>query len=574
MDDSRSRITTLGVVFLLLAGAVVVRLGYLQILRADHFSVLATQSQSRKFEIPAQRGEIFMQDRGEAVPVAMNRKLKTLYADTRYIYDQTRVVRKLKDVLGTDYTQKLSGAEGYTLLEKEVPYETAQKIKQLGLSGIGLSDNYTRVYPEGTLGARLLGFVNQDEEGQYGVEGGLDEALSGTTGFLAAETDAGGIPIPSEENVEKQARDGKDVVLTVDRNIQDLAESALKRGAQETGARSGHAVIMDPNSGRVLAMANYPTYNPNSYQKVTDYQRFRNVTVSQKFEAGSVFKPFTMAAGLDSASVTPEESYYDRGSVQVGEHNITNALGGSEPRTMTEVITNSVNTGAIYVLKQLGEQSKSEKISKTNKQTLHHYFTDRFHLTDATGVKLPGEPSLSMDAPGEVSNVNYANMAFGQGITTTMLRMTSSMSAVINGGTLYKPQVVDFYRKPGQAGGRDVGTQVADDSVVSEKTSEQIRAMMETVVERGGGFGARIDGYRVGGKTGTAQLPHPDGGYYEDKEIGTFIGFAPVADPQYIMMVRMDQPTTPGFAGSVAAGPVFGDIMEQLLRYKGVPPAQ
>jgi cell division protein FtsI (penicillin-binding protein 3) len=574
MDDSRSRITTLGVVFLLLAGAVVVRLGYLQILRADHFSVLATQSQSRKFEIPAQRGEIFMQDRGEAVPVAMNRKLKTLYADTRYIYDQTRVVRKLGDVLGTDYTKKLSAGDGYTLLKEEVPYETAQKIKQLGLSGIGLSDNYTRVYPEGTLGARLLGFVNQDGKGQYGVEGGLDEALSGTTGFLAAETDAGGIPIPSEENVEKQARDGKDVVLTIDRNIQDLAESALKRGAQETGARSGHAVIMDPNSGRVLAMANYPTYNPNSYQKVTDYQRFRNVTVSQKFEAGSVFKPFTMAAGLDSESVTPEESYYDRGSVQVGEHNITNALGGSEPRTMTEVITNSVNTGAIYVLKQLGEQSGSEKISKANKQTLHNYFTDRFHLTEATGVKLPGEPSLSMDTPEEVSNVNYANMAFGQGITTTMLRMTSSMSAVINGGTLYKPQVVDFYREPGQAGGRDVGTQVADDSVVSEKTSEQIRAMMETVVERGGGFGARIDGYRVGGKTGTAQLPHPDGGYYEDKEIGTFIGFAPVEDPQYIMMVRMDQPTTPGFAGSVAAGPVFGDIMEQLLRYKGVPPAQ
>ncbi|PSO43777.1 hypothetical protein BRC20_00090, partial [Candidatus Saccharibacteria bacterium QS_8_54_8] len=455
MDSSRSRITTLGVVFLLLAGAVVVRLGYLQILRADHFSVLATQSQSRKFEIPAQRGEIFMQDRGEATAVAMNRNLKTLYADTRYIYNQTRVVRKLKDIMGTDFTRKLSGADGYTLLKEEVPYETAQKIKQLGLSGIGLSDNYTRVYPEGTLGARLLGFVNQDGEGQYGVEGGLDEALSGTTGFLAAETDAGGIPIPSEENVEKQARDGQDVVLTIDR--------------------------------RVLAMANYPTYNPNTYQEVADYQRFRNVTVSQQFEAGSVFKPFTMAAGLDSGSVTPEESYYDRGFVQVGEHKITNALGGSEPRTMTEVITNSVNTGAIYVLKQLGEQSGSAGISKANKQTLHNYFTDRFHLTDGTGVKLPGEPSLSMDAPGEVSNVNYANMAFGQGITTTMLRMTSSMSAVINGGTLYKPQVVDFYRTPDQEAGRDVSTQVTDDSVVSEKTSQQIRAMMETVVERGGG---------------------------------------------------------------------------------------
>ncbi len=574
MTDSHSRITILGIVLLLLAAAVVLRLGYLQLLRYDHFSVLATQSQSRKFEIPTQRGGIFMQDRGQLVPVAMNRNLKTLYADTRYIYNQSRVVRELENITGTNYAQELSQADGYTVLEKEMQYETAQKVQELGLSGVGLSDNYTRVYPEGVLGAQLLGFVNQDGTGQYGVEGALDDRLSGTTGLLAAETDARGLPIASEENIQRRARDGQDVVLTVDRNVQAFAESALKKGVKETGAQSGHVVIMDPDSGRVSAMANYPTYDPNTYQNVEDYQRFRNVTVSQKFEAGSVFKPFTMAAGLDSGSVTPNESYYDSGSVQVGDYRITNALGGDEPRTMTEVITNSVNTGAVYVLKQLSDESDGSHISAADKRTLYNYFTNRFHLARPTGIAQPGEPTLSMDTPDEVSDVNYANMTFGQGISTTMLRMTSSMSAVINGGTLHAPHLVDFYRSTDEKDARNVSKHVVDDNVVSDKTSQQIRTMMETVVERGGGFGARVDGYRVAGKTGTAQIPHPDGGYYEDKEIGTFIGFAPVEDPEYIMMVRMDQPTIPGFAGSVAAGPVFGDIMKQLLHYKGVPPSQ
>ncbi len=551
------------------------RLGYLQVLRHDYFAVLASQAHSRKFEIPARRGEIFMQNRGETVPVAMNRNLQTLYADTRYVYDTPRIVRELKNITGTDYSEILERTEGYTVLEEEVKRETAKKIKDKQLSGIGLSDNFTRVYPEGVLGAQMIGFVNDDGQGQYGAEEALNDTLAGQPGLLDAETDARGIPIAAEENVQRPSRDGQDAVLTIDRNIQAYAEKALKKGVEETGGESGHVVIMDPNSGEVLAMANYPNYDPNQYEDVQDYQLFRNAATSQQFEPGSGFKVFTMAAGLQSGSITPEETYYDSGSVQVADHRIENAMGGNKTRSMTEIITHSVNTGAVYILKQLGgaDDSDTGSITEADKQTLYDYYVNRFRLTDPTGIEQPGEPDLTMHKPSEVGPVNYANMAFGQGITTTMTRMVASMSAVINGGTLHAPSMVDYYRSTNGTT-RDITPEVIDENVVSEKTSHQVRTMMETVVEEGGGYATRVEGHRIGGKTGTAQMPRPDGGYYNNRDIGTFTGFAPVENPEYIMMVRVDNPQVPGYAGSAAAGPIFGDIIEWLLRYEGVPPTE
>lgn len=569
---STSRITIIGILFCVVGAAIVARLGYLQLIQHEYYAVLASQSHSRKFEISARRGEIFMQDRGETTPVAMNRDLETLYVDTRYVYDKTGVLKELERITGTDYSQQVNEADGYVVLEEKVTRDTSQKIKDAGLSGVGLSDNFTRVYPEGTLGANLLGFVNTDGDGQYGVEEALDATLAGEDGLLSAETDARGIPIASEENVQREPEHGEDVVLTVDRNIQAFAESALEQGVKEADAKSGQAIVMDPDTGEVLAMATYPAYNPNDYQQIDNYERFRNIPVSQQFEPGSGFKVFTMATGLETGSVTPEETYYDHGSVQVGEYRIENAMGGDMTRSMRDVITHSVNTGAVYVLKQLGGSSGSGGITEADKQVLHTYFRDRFHLADRTGIEQPIEPELAMAAPDSASSVKYANMAFGQGISTTMLRMVTSMSAVINDGTLHQPRLVDYYRsRDGEV--RETTPAVVEEEVVSEKTSRQIRSMMETVVEEGGGYGTRIDGYRIGGKTGTAQIPNPNGGYYDDRDIGTFTGFAPLEDPRYIMQVRINEPDVPGFAGSAAAGPVFGDIMEQLLRYGGVPPS-
>lgn len=566
--DNTSRLTIVALVFALLGAVIVLRLGYLQVIQHDYFSVLADASHMRKFEIPAQRGEVYVQDRGEAVPVAMNRNLQTLYADTRYIYDQPRVVKALEEVLGEDYTQQLNEADGYLQLKKEVTYEDAEAIEAYELSGVGFSDNYVRTYPEGELGAQVLGFVNHDGEGQYGIEGSLDDRLSGTPGLFDAQTDSQGMPLATSENIQIEPQHGQDVVLNIDRNIQAFVEKTLADAAQEMGAESAHAVIMDPNSGAVRAMANYPSFNPNEYTEVEDYERFSNQTVSGSFEPGSGFKMFTMATGLETGAVTPGSTFHDTGSVQVADATIRNAGTAPGQKSMNDVIVDSLNTGIVHVLKQLG----GGDINTEAKATLYEFFTGRFQLSTPTGIEQPSEPELNMHQPSAVGPVEYANMAFGQGISTTMVRMSASMAAIVNGGTIWQPQLVDAYRDGERV--EEVNPKVAQENVISSQTAAQLRAMMEGVVEEGGGYGAQLEGYRVGGKTGTAQIASPDGGYLEGRYIGTFTGFAPVEDPEYIMMVRIDEPDVPGYAGSAAAGVVFGDIMDYLLEYAAVPPSQ
>lgn len=569
MTDNAYRIKIVGITFMMLGAAIVLRLGYLQIIRYEHFSVLASETHLRKFEVAPRRGLIYMQDRGEVVPVAMNRNLKVLYADTRYINDIDTTERKLRSILGKGYRKELESGQDYIVLDREIELELAQKIDEAELSGIGLNDNYIRTYPEGMLAAQVMGFVNSDGEGQYGIEGYLDKELKGVPGLFNAETDTRGIPIATSDNIQVEAVEGDDVVLTIDRNIQAQAERVIKDKVEETQAESGYALIMEANSGRVLAMVNYPGFDPNEYSTVEDYSRFINTTTSSHFEPGSGFKVFTMAAGLDSGSITPEETYYDAGSVRVADRTIKNAEGGNRTISMTDIITYSVNTGVVYILEQLGGGEINEK----SKKTLHRYFTGRFRLDESTGIEQPGEPELHMNSPDESGIVNYANMTFGQGVTTTMMRMVASMGAVINDGKLYRPTLIDHtVSSEGKVTRRE--PELIDGGMVSSRTSLQIREMMETVVTDGGGFGTKIAGYRIGGKTGTAQIPHPDGGYYDDKDIGTFTGFAPVENPRYVMMVRIDDPNIYGYAGSAAAGPAFGEIMEWLLRYEGVAPSE
>ncbi len=564
-----SRITVLAIAFLAMALLTLSRLVYLQIIRHDHFSVLAAQTHSRKFEIAPQRGQIYIHDRGRLVPMAMNRNLKLLYADTRYVYDLDAVVAGLKQILGEDYRDKLEAADGYVALEDDIDYHTGQEIQALGVSGIGLSDQYKRVYPEGSLAAQVLGFVNRDGEGQYGIEGWFDGVLKGSFGMYDMETDANGIPIATSDNIQLEPVHGDDVVLTLDRNIQAKVESALKKGVEGTNAKSAHAVIMDPNSGRMLAMANYPTYDPNKYSEVEDYRRFINVASSELFEPGSGFKVFTVAAGLEAGVIDKDETFDDSsGLVRVADAVIRNAgIPHSSNRSMTEIITNSVNTGAVYVLEKFG----NGEINLTARRGLYEFFANRFKLTDSTGIEQSGEPNMSMVDPESVGPVNYANITFGQGIATTMVRMVASMAGIINGGDIYKPYLVDYRI---QNDGEVVTTEpeIMAEGIVSSETSETMREMMETVVTDGGGWSINwaVPNHSVGGKTGTAEIPGPDGGYLRGQYIGSFIGFAPVDEPKYLMMVRIDDPRAPGYAGSAAAAPIFADIMEWLVRYGGL----
>jgi cell division protein FtsI/penicillin-binding protein 2 len=566
-----NRIKLVGIGLLVVAGIICMRLVHVQFIKHDYYSLLASEEHFSKYQIPAIRGKIFLKDRGKSIPVVFNQNLKILYADTRYVANHDQAARQLAELTGDNpdkYQEALKAGGAYVVLNREIESDLAERIKNLSLSGIGLSDSSKRVNPEGSLAAHVLGFVNSDGIGQYGIEQQFNDFLAGSPGLLDAKTDTNGIPIATSDNVQLSPTHGGDVVLTIDRNLQAVVERVLKNGTRLYGAQSSSAVVIDPSSGAILAMANYPTFEPEKYAK-SRFELFHNIAVNGQFEPGSGFKAFAMAAGIDSGAVAPGTTYYDKGEEVIDGFTIRNAEGsGGVVRDMTQVITNSVNTGVVFVLRQLGGGS----INDQAKNRLYNYYGERFGFGQQTGIELPNEAAGQLPTPDSASNVAYANMAFGQGLTANMVQIVSAYSALVNGGTVYKPHIVSQLKEHnGEI--RTTSPEVVKNGIISQETTNSLKTMLETVVESGGGFGTKIEGYRIGGKTGTAQIPNPEGGYYFDRDIGSFIGFAPFEKPQIVMMIRVDRPTrAPGFAGSAAAGPMFGEIMEWFLRYYGVQP--
>lgn len=574
----RSHTKLLHFVVILVLLVFIGRLFQLQIIRHDDYASLALAEQEKKFTIPATRGNIFLRDGEEgAVPIVLNETLKTVYGDPRYVDDLEGTAFALAEVLDGDagrYRDLLEDRErAYVTLEKRVPLDIADKIKEKQLSGIGLQDVDVRVYPEGQLASQLLGFVNDEGVGQYGVESALDEDLNGTPGLLEAITDVRGIPLATnDDNVVRPAVNGVDVTLTIDRNIQQMTEEALKKTVEESKSKSGSALVIDPHSGAILAMANFPTYDPGKFTDVEDYTVFQNRVVDNAYESGSVIKPFTMAAGLNEGAVTADSTYRDTGSVQIADWQIYNADRRSwGVRTMADVIRLSINTGVIHVLEQLGGGS----INDTAKNTLYDYFTNKFGFgyslntaqgTDAAGIVFEPDSVQGND-------VRYGNMTFGQGMTVTMLQVASAFSALVNGGTYYQPYLVD---STVATDGTETHSepQILRSGVISPEVSETLKSMLVGVVEGGGGRSAQKNGYVIGGKTGTAQIPDEFGNYSEDREIGSFVGFGANNEVEYVVMTRIDEPEIRGFAGSGAAAPLFGEISNWLINYYQIPPVR
>jgi cell division protein FtsI/penicillin-binding protein 2 len=333
-------------------------LGYLQIVQHDKYQAQAADEHTRKYQIPATRGELYAYDGSSVVPIVLNQTRHVLYVDPRYIEDRDAVATQLAAITGAkavDYRSRIDQGIEYAVLERRISNDMATKIKELGIKGVGLTPTAYRTYPEGSLAAQVLGFVNADSIGQYGVEGFLNEQLAGQPGQLAAKTDTRGIPIATADNVIKPAEDGKNYVLTIDRNIQAMAEQRLAEQISAVKAKSGSIVIMDTD-GAVRAMANYPTFDPNAYSQVADYSVFMNQVVSSQFEPGSGMKAFAMAIGLDQKKVTPETTYDDTGSVKVADKVISNAEGdkAGSGKSMTVVLRDSLNTGMVFVLKMIG----------------------------------------------------------------------------------------------------------------------------------------------------------------------------------------------------------------------------
>ncbi len=560
-----------------LIGAVfIVRLFYLQVIHHDYYEAQALKEHITKFTIPAERGLIYAYDGQEKLaPLVLNESVYTVYADPRYVSDADKTANVLRKVAGGNVVKNFEdGLKNkdlqYVVLARQVTKDQVELINKEGLAGVGFQSGSRRVYPEGRLAAQLLGYVNNEGQGQYGLEQFSDKKLAGQNGVLKAVTDVHGIPISlNEANVQIPAKHGNNLALTIDRNVQAYAEQALEKGLKDAKASHGSAIVMDPNSGAILAMANNPTYDPSKYNEVQDYKVFSNSVVSDPYEAGSAIKSLTMAIGLNEGVVSPESTYYNSGSVQVDDALIKNVLNVNGTRTMTEVLEYSLNTGVVHVLSQLG----GGEINKTARDKLYGYFSGNFMFGKLTGVEQSSESAGRIISPEEMqgNNVRYANMTFGQGMDTTMLQVASAFSAAINGGSYYQPRLVDgTVDDDGRV--KKASPKILKTDVVKNSTSDQLKSMLQAARSKSF-IGVDRPGYKVGGKTGTSQIIDPETGkYVDDNAIGTYVGFGGNNTPSYVIMVRVVDAKIGGYAGSMAAAPIFADISNWMIDYQKIQP--
>ena len=562
--------------FIALVGAIFIgRLFYLQIVRHDFYQAQALAEHESKFSIPAERGTISALDGSEVRPLVLNQTLPTLYVDPQGIRDHEEVARELSGIIDVPYEDilaKLSAPNSrYEVLARKLTLEQSEQVSALSIGGLGQLPTTYRAYPQSELAAHSLGFVNADGQGQYGIEEALQEQLAGEEGRLKAVTDVFGIPLSTiDSNIIEKPVDGDDITLTIDVNLQRTVEDTIREATISTNAVSASALVIEAETGAIKALANYPTYNPGELGTIEDFGLLTDHVVSSPYETGSGVKVFTLAAGLSEGVIEKDSTYLDTGSILVDDIEINNAtFEGAIIRSMTDVIQRSVNTGVVHVLEQLGGGDVNERA----RTTLHSYFDNQFGFGAPTGVELANEAGGILFGPneGDGVNVRYANMSFGQGMTVTMMQMAAAMASVVNGGTYYQPYLVH------EATNADNETtltapKILKDNVVSSSVSQDLIEMMRLVVEDGGGRTAKRDGYLIGGKTGTAQVPDGNGQYSPDKTIGSFTGFVGSSSPEYIIMTRINEPNVPGFAGTEAAAPTFAKISNWLIDYYQIPP--
>ena len=540
------------------------RLFYIQIIHYDFYRAAALSDQLKQYQIPATRGLIKAHDGSSVLPIVLNQQLYLLYADPTYVKHPEQAAAKLVAITGGDVTKYTSLIKTkhtrYVVLAKKLTPEQQAKVTALELPGIGVVAQDYRTYPQGSLVSQVLGFVNDDGQGKYGIEQALNSQLRGTPGELKAITDASGVPLAaSKDNTRVAPKNGQDVILTIDLALQQQLESTLAQGIKTTKASGVSAVIMDSYTGAVKAMANMPTYDPSRYFDVDDPTVFQNASVAHPIEVGSTMKVLTTAAALDQGVVKPSTTYYDPSAWTVDDFRITNIEedGGAGTRSITDILNLSLNTGATWELMQMGGGQINDKA----RQAWHDYLVNHYLFGKQTGVEQGYEAAGYVPDPadnGAGIDLTYANTAFGQAMTATPIQMAGALAdkTVDNSGhvTVVAPKVI----KQG---------------VVSPTTSGQLIPLMQYVVDHHNFVPAFDQGaYIVGGKTGTAQIAKPGGGYQDNLFNGTYMGFVGGDKPQYVIVVFVDKPTNGGYAGTAAAQPIFGSLAHLLINNSYVTP--
>ena len=572
-------------VLLVIFAIFIFRLFYLQVIRHDYYTAMAASDQLREYNVLPERGTIYVQSGGESIPLVLNQRLYTVSADPTVIKKKKETARLLAPLIGqseeTVVEQLKTKDTRYVVLRKKLDEKSAKKLLELKLGGIVATKVNYRIYPQGSLASQVLGFVDEDGRGKYGLEEGMDKIVGGKSGKLKAVTDVNGVPLAANnDNFLIRPENGKDLTLTLNMGMQAQLEQIAKRAQEKFNSKHVSAIVMESKSGKIRAMANYPTFDPGKYTEVNDASLFQNYAATQPIEPGSITKVLSAAAALDSGAITMNSSFYDPGKWVIDEAIVTDVDKDHNVGTQTlkTTLDYSLNTGATWFLMQMG----GGKLNEVGRTKLFDYYTDRFNLGSPTGIEQGYEAEGYMVGPkdtGSGINLTYANMAFGQAYSASAVQMVSAFNAVINGGTYYRPQLVE---KIGSGSGSEalqlVKPKVVRTGVVSPQVGKDISLTLSQIRERRANNGfpdLKFDAkYFVGGKSGTAQIAKKEGGYRDDRFNGTYVGFVGGDVPQYSIIVYNIEPAvaTTSYAGTVAGQSVWAEIAHMLINNYGVMP--
>lgn len=566
------RITLLIVLFFIFFIALIARLGYLQIIKHDYYLSLAERRRTDEIVVKPARGEIKL---AENVSIATNSEKYLLYAVPSLVVNPTSTIALIEKVI--PFTDEERWQIYLKLNEPNDPYEPLlhylerdkkEKIENIFnlpenesyKNEIGWQPEIKRIYPQNELYSQVLGFVgflNDERMGQYGIEEYFEKELAGEQKKIKVERDPKGRLISFEKTDLQNLEKGSDVILTLDANVQFKACEILKKWQAGMLAEDGEVIVMEPQTGKILALCETPNFDLNNYSQVNSSNIYSNKAISQAYEPGSVFKPVTMSAGIELGKVTPETKFNDEGFLKFGPDTIRNAAGRSYGEiTMISALENSVNTALATVGLSVGRTNLKD-------------YAEKFGFGEKTGITLPAESPGNINALNFKGEVYTATASYGQGIMTTLLQLATAYSAIANDGILMQPQIVSEIISPQGEIKKYEPQEIR--RAISSKTANIIKAMLVSVVKNGQAKKAGVNHYYVAGKTGTANIADPNGGYLENAVNHTFVGFAPVNNPKFVIAIKLTKPKNVAYSSDSAA-PAFGELAEYLLKYYQIPP--
>jgi len=544
------------------AAALIRQLVFLQVRDYGFYKALALGQQNVSEEIAALRGEIFFND--GKTKLATNYVSKDLHVNPVKLLTNEAHIENLALILNLDKDSLIKALNEKTsdiALKANLTQKEEDEVKKLKIDGAYILEQAKRLYPQKTLASDVVGYVGGEGNGQYGLEEHYDQELSGKMGFFGSGNDSGGKMLFFGFDKYLEPQNGENLVLTLDYNIQFYAEKLLKEAKEQLKFTQGSIIVIDPNSGAVKALADYPGYDPNEYSSYKDLGVFKNSIIQEIFEPGSVMKPFTMASAINEGKITPETTYIDTGQLKVSGYTIANfANRVYGQRTMTQVLENSINTGAAFAENELGDPFFLK-------------YLKNFGFFKKTGIDLSGEVYSENKTINEGSHLNYVTASFGQGIAITPIQLACAFSMIANGGKVITPYVVEKEINID----RIIETNAkltSGNQIISDTTTSDLRKMLASVIENGFSKKAKIPGYYIAGKSGTAQIPWTSLGVkkagYSDQTIQSFIGFAPAFNPKFLILVKLDNPETS--TAEYSAMPIFRELTKYIIDYWQVPP--